>query len=61
MVRLFPVAFRERFGDAMIEHVEQDYDRARARGYPVALWFALSTAWDLAQSGIAERWGIPPG
>ncbi|MEP6491837.1 MAG: ABC transporter permease [bacterium] len=55
-VRLFPVGFREQFGGAMIEQVERDYDEARAQGFAPALWFSLATAWDLAQSGIAEHW-----
>jgi predicted permease len=56
LLRLFPAAFREQFGDAMLEHVDQDYDRAHARGSLATLWFALTTTWDLAQSLVAERW-----
>ena len=36
LVRLFPAGFRERFGADMIEHVERDYDCARARGPTLA-------------------------
>jgi len=56
LVRLFPEPFRDQFAAGMIEHAERDYDRARARGRLPALWCALTTALDLAQSGVAERW-----
>jgi putative ABC transport system permease protein len=55
LVRLFPAAFRERFGGGMVEQVEQDYEHARARGFPAAAWFSLATGWDLVRSAIAER------
>ena len=56
MVRLFPAAFREEFGDSMREQIAHDHDRARAHGHLEALWFTLATAWDLARSAIAEHW-----
>jgi len=55
LVRLFPVSFRERFGSGMVEQIEQDYDRARTRGFLASFSFALGTAWDLVRSGIAEH------
>src|SRR5262249_3012643 len=56
LVRLFPAAFREKFGDGMIEQIESDYDRARARGISSALGFACATTADLMQSALAEHW-----
>ena len=55
LVRLFPAAFRERFGPGMIEDLERDYDRARARGKLAAVWCALATSWDLLRSAVAEH------
>jgi predicted permease len=55
LVRLFPVAFTERFGDAMVEQVDHEYESARSRGRASALWFSLATAWDLARSAVAEH------
>ncbi len=55
LVRLFPTAFRERFGAGMIEDLERDYDRARARGKLAAVWCALATSWDLLRSAVAEH------
>ena len=56
LVRLFPAAFRQQFGDAMIDQIASDYDRARARGISSALWFACATTADLMQSALAEHW-----
>ena len=55
LVRLFPAAFRRRFGPDMVEQVRKDYDRARARGRLPALWCALATAGDLVRGAAAER------
>jgi len=55
LVRLFPGAFRERFGAGIIEQVEHDYDRGRERGQLAATWFALATGWDIVRSAIAEH------
>ena len=55
-VRLFPAAFRERFGDAMVEQAEHEVDHARTRGRLPALWAAVAGAADLARSGVAETW-----
>jgi putative ABC transport system permease protein len=56
LVRLFPAAFRDQFGEGMTAQVERDYDRARARGVSSALWFSLATTADLVQSALAEHW-----
>jgi putative ABC transport system permease protein len=56
LVRLFPAAFREEFGAGMTEQIEQDLQRARARGRLAALWCAVATALDLALAAVAERW-----
>ena len=50
LVRLFPRPFRERYGAAMLDDIERDCERARARGGPHALWCAISIAWDLPRS-----------
>ena len=55
-VRLFPAAFRDEFADAMVDQIEHDYERARARGALPGLWFTLATSWDLTRSAIAEHW-----
>ncbi len=54
-VRFFPAAFRQQFGAAMVEQIEQEYGRARAQDRTAALLFSLATAWDLVRSGIAEH------
>ena len=56
LVRLFPAEFRRQFGPDLIEQVQVDYDRARARGRPNAVGFTFATALDLIGSSIAERW-----
>ena len=55
-IRVFPPAFRRRFSAEMMEQIEQDYDRARARGRWAALWFSVLTVFDLLRMGIAEQW-----
>jgi predicted permease len=40
----------------MLEEIDRDYERARARGAGAALWFSLDTALDLARSALVERW-----
>ena len=56
LVRLYPVAFRERFGAAMFEQIDHDYARARARSIVDAIAFGSATLADLAWSCIAEHW-----
>ena len=55
LVRLYPAAFRERFGAGVIDDMERDYDRARVRGIAAATWCTLAAAWDLIRSAIAEH------
>jgi putative ABC transport system permease protein len=55
LVRLFPAAFRERFGAGMIDEIERDYERARERGVLAAASCAVASAWDLVRSAIAEH------
>jgi putative ABC transport system permease protein len=56
LLRLYPVAFRERFGPEMADHLIRDYDAARARGRAAALWHAVTTAVDLVRCALAEHW-----
>jgi len=56
VVRLFPAAFREQFGDDLVDHVEREYDAARARGPAASLWYAFATGADLVRAAVAERW-----
>ncbi|MBC7894198.1 MAG: ABC transporter permease [Cytophagaceae bacterium] len=55
LVRLFPRAFRERFGAGMRETIRHDWHQARCRGAGVSTWFAISTAFDLVRSAAAEH------
>jgi predicted permease len=55
LVRLFPAGFRDRFGAGVIEDMERDLDRARARGRWAAIWCAVATSWDLIRSAVAEH------
>ena len=41
MVRLFPARVQRAVRRGMLEQIEHDYDRARARGSASALWFSL--------------------
>jgi predicted permease len=52
---LFPVAFRERFGPAMVDHATEDVARARSRGVARAVACAFGHAADLAWSALVER------
>ena len=56
LVRRFPRAFREQFEFEMVEHLDQQYARARSRGWLSALGFTVASALDLARSAVAERW-----
>ncbi len=56
LVRLFPTAFRERFGPEIVEHVREDWAAARARGRLAALAYALAAALDLVGAALAEHW-----
>jgi putative ABC transport system permease protein len=55
-VRLFPRAFREQYELELVEHLGDQYARARARGWLPLIGFAIATAFDLVRSALAERW-----
>ena len=55
LVRLFPTAFRERFGPEIIEQVREDWAAARARGRLAALVHGLAAALDLVGAALAEH------
>jgi predicted permease len=55
LVRLFPSAFRERFGAGITGDIDSDFERARARGVLATAWFAIATSWDLVRSAVAEH------
>jgi len=55
LIRSFPTAFRERFGDEMLEQIEHDHQRAQRRGALASLAFSLATIADLARTSVAER------
>ena len=56
LVRLFPPAFRARFGPEIVEHLREDWTAARARGRLPALAYALAAALDLIGAVLAEHW-----
>jgi predicted permease len=56
LVAAFPSAFREEFAGEMVAMIGHEYDAARTKGRPAALWYALATATDLTRSAVAERW-----
>jgi hypothetical protein len=51
----FPRRFREQFGDGMLEVMQVDYGRARARGRVQALFFLIGTAANTLAEGLSER------
>ncbi|MFN8573125.1 MAG: ABC transporter permease [Gemmatimonadaceae bacterium] len=55
LVRLFPMAFRARFGDELNEMIARDYEAARDQGAVARCWFMLTETADLLGSAIAER------
>jgi predicted permease len=61
LLRLYPDAFRSRFGPEMLEQVTREYADAAADGRAAAAWFTLHTSVDLVRSALAERisptWG----
>ncbi|MEP6688125.1 MAG: ABC transporter permease [Gemmatimonadales bacterium] len=56
LVRLFPTAFRERYGPEIIEQVGEDWTAARTRGRLAALAYGLAAALDLIGAALAEHW-----
>ncbi len=55
LLRLFPVPFRDRFGDAVVEHALLDWERDRQRGPVAAARSLAATVFDLGRSAVAER------
>jgi predicted permease len=55
LMRLFPPAFRRRFGAEIIYQLERDSGAVRSRGRLSLLWFTLASALDLLRVAIAER------
>jgi predicted permease len=55
LVRLFPMAFRARFGEAILEHALLDWERDKRRGRVAAVRSLASTVFDLGRSALAER------
>lgn len=56
LVRLFPEAFRERFGDELRHQVREDFLRARSRGPGAGAWFVATESLNLIRSATAEWW-----
>lgn len=54
-LRLFPRAFRDRFGASMRETFEDRLEESRKEGTRAVAGFGLRTAGDLAREGIRER------
>jgi len=52
---LFPVPFRTRFGDSVLDHALLDWERDRKRGLLVGARAIGGTLFDLVQSALAER------
>ncbi|MEK9509086.1 ABC transporter permease [Gemmatimonadota bacterium Y43] len=55
LLLVFPRAFREEYGDEVLDQALDDLDRARARGAWAAARMAAATVIDLATTGLAER------
>ena len=55
VLRAFPRRFREEFGDGMLELMQVDYARARARGRVRALLFLIGTVANALVEGLSER------
>jgi putative ABC transport system permease protein len=55
LIRLYPRAFRERFGGGVAAQVEDGYAAARTKGSRAVVAFVLGTAVDLVSSAMAER------
>ncbi len=56
LVRLFPPAFRERFGPEIAQHLREDWAVARSRGPLAALAYGITAALDLGGAALAEHW-----
>lgn len=55
LVRLFPKAFQEHFGAAIVEHAALDCESERGRGRLAAARAFLVTAFDICRAAFAER------
>ena len=55
VLRAFPRRFREEFGGGMLEVMQVDYARARARGRLRALLFLIGTVVNTLADGLSER------
>jgi hypothetical protein len=55
-LRCCPGAFRREFGPEIEADFEEGARDARARGRLSALAFLARSAWEVARSGLAERW-----
>jgi putative ABC transport system permease protein len=55
LIRLYPRAFRERFGAGIAQHIEDGHAAARTRGRAAVLVFVPATAFDLVRSAVAEQ------
>ena len=60
LVRLFPKAFREHFGDAIVEHALLDWERDRRRGRLAGARSFARTVFDLVRARSRSGCG-PPG
>ena len=56
LVRLFPPAFRERFGPEIAEDLREDWAAVRARGRLPAVAYGIRAALDLTGAALAEHW-----
>ena len=56
LLHLLPERFLARFGEELAGQIEMEAAQARARGSRWVIWFAVSTAVDLAVAAVTERW-----
>ncbi|HWA16203.1 MAG TPA: ABC transporter permease [Gemmatimonadales bacterium] len=59
LLRLYPEAFRNRFGDEILAQLGQEHRLAGDRGAAARWWFTLASSIDLIRSALAER--VSPG
>ncbi len=55
-LRLCSPSFRKEFGTEIEADFEEGFEDARRRGRLSAFRFAIGSAWNVATSGLAERW-----
>jgi predicted permease len=56
LVRLFPRAFRERFGPELAAYLRADWAEVRARGAGAAIAYGIAATLDLVWAALAEHW-----